>query len=81
MKDYLITAQRQKKELIILLYCFILALLLNIAAILIYGSPWIEVISQMGYVVLVGLVIYAVLLLLRLVIFFVKSLFSRRKKQ
>lgn len=81
MKDYLITAQRQKKELIILLYCFVLAFLLNIAAILIYRSPWIEVISQIGYVALVGLVIYAVLLLLRLLIFFVKSLFSRRKKQ
>lgn len=81
MKDYLITAHRQKKELSILLYCFILAFMLNIAAILIYRSPWIEVISQIGYVALVGLVIYAVLLLLRLLIFFVKSLFSRRKKQ
>lgn len=81
MKDYVLTAQRQKKELIILLGCFILAFLLNIAAIIIYQSPWVEVISQIGYVVLAGLVIYVLLLLLRLLIFSVKVLIRRRKKQ
>lgn len=81
MKDYILTAKRQKKELSILLCCFIFAFLLNIAAIIIYQSPWVEVISQIGYVVIVGLVIYAMLLLVRLIIFLVKTIISRRKKQ
>ncbi|MDD2284989.1 MAG: hypothetical protein PHQ11_06285 [Paludibacter sp.] len=81
MKDYILTAKRQKKESSILLCCFILAFLLNIAAIIIYQSPWVEVVSQIGYVVLVGLVIYALLLILRLIIFSVKAIIRHRKKQ
>lgn len=81
MKDYVLTAQRQKKELIILLGCFILAFLLNIAAIIIYQSPWVEIVSQIGYVALTGLVIYVLLLLLRLLIFSVKVIIRHRKRQ
>jgi|APHig6443717497_1056834.scaffolds.fasta_scaffold203452_1 presenilin-like A22 family membrane protease len=80
MKDYTLTAKRQKKELSILLYCFIVAFLLNIAAIIIYKTPWVEVVTQIGYVVVVGVVLYGLLLLFRLIIASVKALLTRRKK-
>jgi presenilin-like A22 family membrane protease len=79
MKDYTLTAKRQKKELSILLYCFIVAFLLNIAAIIIYKTPWVEVVTQIGYVVVVGVVLYGLLLLFRLIIASVKALLTRRK--
>jgi len=79
MKDYTLTAKRQKKELSILLYCFIVAFLLNIAAIIIYKTPWVEVVTQIGYVVVVGVILYGLLLLFRLIIASVKALLTRRK--
>ena len=79
MKDYTLTAKRQKKELSILLYCFIVAFLLNIAANIIYKTPWVEVVTQIGYVVVVGVILYGLLLLFRLIIASVKALLTRRK--
>ena len=79
MKDYTLTAKRQKKELNILLCCFIVAFLLNIVAIIIYKTPWVEVVTQMGYVVVVGVALYGLLLLFRLIVASVKALLTRRK--
>ena len=50
MKDIIITSQKLKRERNIYLLSFILAFIVNVIAIIVYSRPWIEVISQIGYV-------------------------------
>ena len=51
MKDIIITSQKLKRERNIYLLSFILAFIVNVIAIIVYSRPWIEVISQIGYVI------------------------------
>jgi hypothetical protein len=80
MKDHIIITIQQKKELRILLFCFIFAYLLNIMAVIIYKAPWIEIFTQIGYVFVVSIVLYFFVLLGRLIIFSVKKINHLRKK-
>lgn len=78
MKDIIIGSQRIKKEITLLVVCFAMAFFINIAAIIIYQTPWMEVFTQVGYVVILTISFYLILLLIR----FVMKLFSvifRRK--
>jgi len=77
MKDHIITAKYQKKEFRILLFCFVFVFLLNIAAVIIYKSPWLEIFTEIGYVLLITMVLYFLFLLIRMIIFFIKTLFHR----
>lgn len=67
MKDLRITAKRQKKELKFFLFCFITAFAINITSILIYKTRWIELISSIGYVLVLAVLLYVVLVFLRLI--------------
>jgi len=79
MKDRIITAKHQKKELRILLYCFIVAFLLNIISVIIYKTPLVEIFTQIGYILAVSLVLYLFIFLIRLIIFLVKALLGHPK--
>lgn len=79
MKDLIITVQRQKKELRILLICFACSFLLNIAAIIIYKTPWAEVITQIGYVIVIAIGLYVLIAIIRLIIYLISTLFKKRK--
>jgi 1,4-dihydroxy-2-naphthoate octaprenyltransferase len=68
MKDTVITARMKKRELMILLCCFATANLINIVAILCYGTRWIELFSQIGYVLFVTAVLYVLQLAARWVL-------------
>ena len=50
MKDIIITSKKLKQERNIFLLSFLLAFIINVIAIIIYSRPWIEIISQIGYV-------------------------------
>ena len=65
MKDIILTAKRVKKELIVLLVCFIIAFVINVAAIIIYKTPWYEMFSQIGYVAVIAIVLYLLLAIIR----------------
>jgi hypothetical protein len=67
MKDLRITAKRQKTELKFFLFCFITAFVLNLASILIYKTNWIELISSIGYVMVLAVILYAISVFLRLI--------------
>jgi hypothetical protein len=77
MKDTIITAQAKKRELWILLACFVVANITNWVAIIRFSAPWYEVFTQIGYVVVTSLVIYALIAILRIA-FKVYKLITRK---
>lgn len=66
MKDTVISAAVKRRELKIWLVCFIVANIVNWAAIIKYQTPWYEIFTQIGYVVVSSLIIYGLLLLVRI---------------
>lgn len=68
MKDIVITAKRIRKEINAYIVSFILAFIINIVAIIIYDRPWIELLSQIGFVVAISVAIYIILWIPRLLI-------------
>ena len=77
MKDTVITARAKKRELWILLACFVVANVTNWVAIIRFSAPWYEVFTQVGYVVVTTLVIYALIAVLRIA-FKVYKLITRK---
>ncbi|MDD2327644.1 MAG: hypothetical protein PHZ13_04925 [bacterium] len=72
MKEIVISVQRIHKELLFLLTCFLFAFLLNVIAVITYRTPWIEIITQIGYVLAITLVVYCFIFLVRGILFFAK---------
>lgn len=77
MKDIFIPSQKAKKELYILLGCFVFGFFMNIAAIMIYKTPWIEVFTQVGYVIVIAVVLYLIAALVRFLIYLIRKLFRK----
>lgn len=65
MKDSIITAGVKRRELIIWLICFAIANVVNWCAIIKFSTPWYEIFTQIGYVIVTSLIIYGLLLALR----------------
>lgn len=65
MKDIVFTVERQKKELLIFGVCFAIGFLMNIISIIIYKTSWIEIFSQLGYVLMIAIILYLILALFR----------------
>lgn len=68
MKDIVISGKTVKRELYILLGCFVAALLENLAAVIIYKRPVVELVSCIGFVITICLILYILLLVLRLIV-------------
>lgn len=66
MKDTVISAAVKRRELKILLGCFVVANIINWVAIIKFGTPWYEVFTQVGYMTVTTLLIYGLLLLVRI---------------
>jgi len=77
MKDIVITAGVLRRELWVLLGCFVLSYGCNIFAIIHYHRPAIELISTIGYVIFLMVLIYLILLIVRLLLHFVKNLVGK----
>lgn len=80
MKDIVFTPKRQKKELSIFAVCFVIAFLMNFISIIIYKTPWIEIISQIGYVFVIAVVLYLILAFFRSFIRLIRKVFRKMKK-
>lgn len=65
MKDTVITAARKRRELLILLGCFVFAFLMNVYAILRFKQPIAELFTQIHVVLLITLFLYGAMLVLR----------------
>lgn len=78
MKDIVIKGKDIRREFIILLICFIMAMLVNTAAIITYDRPWSELYSQIGYVVFMSICIYMILAVIRAIVYGILSLLGRK---
>ena len=74
MKDTIISAEVKRRELIILLCCFVVANIVNWCAIIKFAAPWYEIFTQVGYVVITSLVLYALLGVVRIAWWVLKGL-------
>ena len=74
MKDIIITSKKLKQERNIFLLSFLLAFIINVIAIIIYSRPWIEIISQIGYVIVISFFIYLILWIPRGILIFLSHL-------
>ena len=79
MKDIIITSKKLKQERNIYLLSFLLAFIINVIAIIIYSRPWIEIISQIGYVIVISFFIYLILWIPRGILIFLSHLLRRKK--
>ena len=68
MKETVITPRRKKIELLSALVCLLAAFLLNLGCILYYGTPFSEIFSQIGYVVVIAAALYLIWTGIRLII-------------
>ncbi|MDR2775884.1 MAG: hypothetical protein LBC19_14340 [Tannerella sp.] len=75
MKDINISSVRQKTELNWLAGSFCIAFLLNIMSIIIYKTSWSEVVTQLLWVFIITLVLYAVAVAIRLAVYILRRLF------
>ncbi|GAB1416190.1 hypothetical protein MASR2M117_15960 [Paludibacter sp.] len=66
MKDIIITSKRIKTELYTLLISFIIANGFNLYAIIVYKTKYIELITQIGYVLIFTFALYFVWTVIRL---------------
>lgn len=81
MKDSIITARRKKTELITLLACFVIANVVNLCAIIAYGTQFKELFTQLGYIALFSLALYALWSVIRIIFYLIKRLFNSKKQK
>ena len=78
MKDVIISGRRIAREFLILFSCIVIALVVNIYSILKYKTEWKELVTTLHITIAVGVVIYILLGLLRLIVGGAARLFRRK---
>lgn len=81
MKDIVITAKRIRRERNFYIVSFVLAFLINIFAVVTYERPWVEIFSQIGYVVVISVAIYILLWIPRLLVLGGVKLFGKKRRR
>ncbi len=77
MKDLVIKAATLRRECGWFAAMFVVAVLINAAAIYAYERPWIELFSQIGFTLCIGLALYLLAWIPRGVIRVVRCVFCR----
>jgi len=80
MKDLVIKGDSIRREIKVLIVCVLVAFILNVISIIVYDTQWLELVTTLHYTVLLGIAIYAALGILRLLIWAIKKIFSRRRQ-
>jgi len=78
MKPIVIDSKFIKRELWILLGCFVAAVIFDLVGIILYKRPAIELVTTIGYEVVIALGLYAFLALVRILVFLVSQLFKKK---
>lgn len=78
MKDIHInfTKKQQKTELLIFSLSLVISIFCNIYSIIWYHTKWSELFTQMHVVVAIGIVLYLLILLIRLIYFVIKMIWQ-----
>ena len=66
MKDIVFTKAAQKREFFFFFSCFVVANIVNVVSIIKFQTPWSEIFTQIGYVVVTSLLIYGLVAVVRL---------------
>lgn len=77
MKDIVISGKAVKREFIVALSCFAAAFIINVAAVIMYVRPWVEIFTQIGYVFVTAVVIYVLLLVFRVLYQIIRILIKK----
>ena len=78
MKPIIIDSKFVKRELWILLGCFVAAVIFDLVGIIMFKRPAIELVTTIGYEVVIALGLYAFLALVRILVFLVSQLFKKK---
>ena len=78
MKDTIISAATKRRELYILLACFVVANIVNWVAIIKFSTPWYEIFTQIGYITVTTCVLYGLLLIVRIAWWVFTSLLKKK---
>ena len=78
MKPIVIDSKFIKRELWILLGCFVAAVIFDLVGIIMFKRPAIELLTTIGYEVVIALGLYAFLALVRILVFLIKNLFRKK---
>ncbi|MBR0299047.1 MAG: hypothetical protein IJQ93_01870 [Bacteroidales bacterium] len=78
MKDLVIKRAALHREMCILAVLLLLAEIVNLAAIIHFGRPAVELLSQLGYVVLLALVVYMALWIVRIIVYLIVKIFKTK---
>lgn len=78
MKPIIIDSKFIKRELWILLGCFVAAVIFDLVGIIMFKRPAIELVTTVGYEVVIALGLYAFLALVRILVFLVSQLFKKK---
>jgi len=81
MKETVITPGMKRRELIIMLLCFLAAYGMNIAGIIKYHTPLKELVTKIPVVLLVAAVIYLAVAILRVLYLLVAGIWKRNNTQ
>ena len=79
MKYIIINFKIIKREINIYMLFFLLSFAINIIAILVYTRPWIEIFTQLGYVLVISFFIYFILWIPRILVIGLRHLLRKKK--
>lgn len=71
----------QKRELVVLLFCFGIAFLINVYAVIRFHGGAVELFSQIGYVCVITGVFYVLTVLVRLLIWLISLIAQRIRRR
>lgn len=77
MKDIVISSKHVRRELWIFLGCIVAMELVNVYAIVDYGGKWSELVMSLGFVVAAAVVAYAVVAVVRLIVYGIVKLIKK----
>lgn len=78
MKPIIIDSKFVKRELLILLGCFVAAVIFDLVGIILYKRPTIELLTTIGYELVIALGLYVFLVLVRILVFLVSIPFKKK---
>ena len=77
MKDINIPVRLQKSEIKWIVISFCAAFLMNVISIIVYDTSWVEIFTQILWVLLIAAGLYAISVVLRVLIYFAKRFIGR----
>lgn len=79
MKDIVISGNIIRRQIIIYLLCFAISFFINVGAVICYNRPLTELFSQIGFVIVISIVFYALTVIVQLLIESIRYLLRRKQ--